>query len=128
MITDRDISMCALFQGQSLAALRVQDAMSRDVSCCGPADESKLVERVMADRQIRRIPVVSAEGTLLGIVSLADLAGKAGPDSRGRGRVTESEVSRTLASICARRKHDAIPLLATGLHEQPQDGSEQPLA
>lgn len=129
MITDRDISMCALFESKPLAALRVQDAMSRDVSCCGPSDESKAVEGLMSQRQIRRVPVVSAEGRLVGIVSLADLAGEATPGARGHDRVTEAEISRTLAGICARpAREGAVPTLAATFQEQPQTASEQPHA
>lgn len=102
MITDRDISMCALFEGKPLSQLKVRDAMSRDVGSCRPEDDTSRVERLMSDRQIRRVPVVSEEGGLVGIVSLADLVRHAKPrSSRAAGRVTEGEIRATLASICA---------------------------
>lgn len=120
MITDRDISMCALFEGKPLAALRVQDAMSRDVSSCGPDEESKQVEQIMTERQVRRVPVVNAEGNLLGILSLADLVRQTGPGSpRTSGRVTESEIGKTLAGICVRRSRAEVPTLASALQDDP---------
>lgn len=107
MITDRDISMCALFEGKPLSQLRVQDAMSRDVGACRPGDDTSRVERLMSERQIRRVPVVSEEGNLVGIVSLADLVRHAKPrSSRSPGRVTESEIRETLAHICAPNREE----------------------
>jgi CBS domain-containing protein len=110
MITDRDISMCALFQGKPLSQLKVRDAMSRDVGSCRPADDTSRVERLMSERQVRRVPVVNEEGNLVGIVSLADLVRHAKPrNSRAPGRVTESEIRETLASICAPSRSEETP-------------------
>jgi predicted transcriptional regulator len=103
MITDRDIAMCALFQGKPLGEISVQEAMSHGVSACHVEDEPDKVEQLMSERQIRRIPIISAEGRLLGIVSLADLVREAGPRSaRAPSRITESEIRNTLAAICER--------------------------
>lgn len=114
MITDRDIAMCALFEGKPLAQLQVQDAMSRDVGWCGPSDETGDVERLMSERQIRRVPVISAQGKLIGIISLADLVRRAKPKgSRVPDRVTESEIRKTLAGICAPSRGKAAPAMAT---------------
>jgi len=104
LITDRDICMCALFEHEPLSKLRVGQAMTRDVLACKSADTLKQAERVMQEGRVRRLPVLSAEGKLLGIVSLADLARAAARDSRtgAMGRdISESEVGHTLATICA---------------------------
>jgi CBS domain-containing protein len=115
MITDRDISMCALFQGKPLSQLKVRDAMSRDVGSCRPADDTSRVERLMSDRQVRRVPVVNEEGNLVGIVSLADLVRHAKPrNSRAPGRVTESEIRETLANICAPSRSEEAPSAMAG--------------
>jgi len=104
LITDRDICMCALFEGRPLSGLRVQQAMTQRILACRPADSLEQAERVMQEGQVRRLPVLSAEGQLLGIVSLADLARAAareGGTSRMIGRdISESEVGVTLAAIC----------------------------
>jgi CBS domain-containing protein len=96
MITDRDICMSALFGGKPLSELRVADAMSREVHLCRPNDSPAEVERLMRERQVRRVPVADASGRLLGVVSLADLA-RTGRDSAD---VTEKDVGATLAAIC----------------------------
>jgi CBS domain-containing protein len=103
MITDRDIAMCALFQGKPLREIGVQEAMSHSVSACHLDDAPDKVEQLMSERQIRRVPIVSAEGRLLGIVSLADLVREAGPHStRAPSPITELEIRNTLAAICER--------------------------
>jgi CBS domain-containing protein len=99
MITDRDICMSALFEGKPLHDLRVSNAMSRRALSCRPSDQPARVERVMRERQIRRVPVTDESRNLLGIVSLADLARAAQRQSETAG-VTETDVGDTLAAIC----------------------------
>ena len=94
MVTDRDICMCALFQGRPLRELRVADAMSREVYTCRPSDRPAEVERTMRRRQVRRVPVTDREGRLVGIVSLADFARDASVETPA------SEIGSTLAAIC----------------------------
>lgn len=74
MITDRDICMCALFQGKPLGELRVNQAMTTRLRCCAPDDTLEQAERLMSDGQIRRLPVVTDQRALVGLISLADLA------------------------------------------------------
>lgn len=99
MITDRDICMSALFEGKPLCDLRVASAMSRRVLVCLPSDQPARVERVMRERQIRRVPVTDESQNLLGIVSLADLARAAQRQSKAAG-ITETQIGDTLAVIC----------------------------
>jgi len=74
MITDRDICMAAYTRGKPLAELSVSGTMSTHPVTCRPTDTLPAVMELMAERQIRRVPVVDDEGRLAGIVSLADLA------------------------------------------------------
>jgi CBS domain-containing protein len=102
MITDRDICMAALLEGQPLNGLRVVEVMSREICACSPVETPAQVERKMRDRQIRRVPVVDDGGRLVGIVSLADLARAARPggaSTRATG-ISETEITGTLAAIC----------------------------
>jgi len=113
LITDRDICMCALFERQALSALRVRQAMTQRVLACQPSDSVEQAERVMQQGQVRRLPVLSAEGRLLGIVSLADLARTATRDGGTRvlGRdISDSEIGQTLAAICKPQASAALAL------------------
>ncbi|MDZ5699037.1 CBS domain-containing protein [Chelativorans sp. M5D2P16] len=73
MITDRDIAIRAVAQGQGSNAL-VGDVMTRDVKYCFEDEDTDHIARNMADQQIRRIPVVNRDKRLVGILSLGDMA------------------------------------------------------
>ena len=101
MITDRDITMCALFQGKPLRELCVSEAMARDVLTCRPGDSLADAEKIMGQGKIRRLPVVDKEESLIGMISLADLAQEAARERTARTQeITETEVGDTLAAIC----------------------------
>jgi len=101
VITDRDICMSALFQGKPLRDLRVTDAMSRELLVCRPGDSLADVEKTLRKARIRRLPVVSEQGTLIGMIALADLAREAARESTAaKQEITETEVGDTLAAIC----------------------------
>ena len=67
--------------------------MSRDPSCASPDTDVSEVERIMSERQVRRVPVVDSAGRLEGIVAQADLALS---DDAG---VSDREVARTVEQI-----------------------------
>jgi CBS-domain-containing membrane protein len=104
LITDRDICMCALFEHAPLAELLVTQAMTKHVLGCQPGDSLEQAERAMQGGRVRRLPVLSSEGDLLGMISLADLAREAEREGSNRifGRDSAaSDVGHTLAAICA---------------------------
>jgi CBS domain-containing protein len=102
MLTDRDICMAALFRGKPLHELKVADAMSRDLSVAKVDDRPEDVELLMREQRIRRVPVTDADGVLVGIVSLADLAltARRAASRRREAGVSERDVGHTLAAIC----------------------------
>ncbi|MGX5733275.1 CBS domain-containing protein [Bosea thiooxidans] len=83
-ITDRDIVVRAIAQGQNGGAL-VRDVMTRDVKYCFDDEEMDHVVRNMGDNQVRRLPVVNRNKQLVGVVSLADGALKDSPEMAGIG-------------------------------------------
>jgi CBS domain-containing protein len=74
IITDRDICMAAYTKGLPLGSIRVADVMSRNVRSCTPTDTLERAIGIMAEAEVRRLPVVAEDGKLRGIVSLADIA------------------------------------------------------
>jgi len=74
IITDRDICMAAYTKGMPLNSIRVADVMSRHVHRCAPDDTLERAIGMMAEAEVRRLLVVSEDGKLRGIVSLADVA------------------------------------------------------
>ncbi|GAB3442509.1 CBS domain-containing protein [Massilia solisilvae] len=77
MITDRDIVVRAVAQGLAPTTARVADVMSTDVPWVFEDEPQGEVLQLMGERQAHRLPVVSREMELVGMVSISDL-GNAG--------------------------------------------------
>ena len=75
MITDRDIAVRAVAKGLP-PDTPVSQVMSKEVLYCFEDDDVKNVAKNMSDIQVRRLPVVTREKKLVGILSLGDLARK----------------------------------------------------
>jgi CBS domain-containing protein len=71
VITDRDIALRVVAEGRASATVR--EAMSTGVRTCPQDADLKDVMKVMADEQVRRVPIVDEQGELVGIVSQADI-------------------------------------------------------
>ena len=113
MLTDRDICMAAYTQGGALRSLRVSSAMSRKVHSCKAEDSLAAAEEFMRTNLIRRLPVTDAEGHLVGIISLNDLAREAEHErTQAKKEVTGDEVGLTLAAICTPRLPRAVAAAA----------------
>ena len=80
VVTDRDIVIRAVAEGDYECT--VDDIVSDDVICANPRMTTAEAAELMAEHQIRRLPVTDEEDRLVGIVSLGDLAVKEGRDSR----------------------------------------------
>lgn len=101
MITDRDVCMATWLQHRAPQDLAVAGAMSERLYYCSPTDSLSAAEELMRTRQVRRIPVLSPDRRLLGILSLADIA-KATGFASDMGLLA-SDVSLTLADIVRHR-------------------------
>jgi CBS domain-containing protein len=91
MITDRDIVLRCVAEKHP-ASSKVEDIMSADLITISPDATSKEAVRLMAEHQIRRLPVVE-EGKLIGIVSLGDFAVRELTDDQAKTAL--SEISET---------------------------------
>jgi CBS domain-containing protein len=74
LITDRDIVIRAVGENHDPTTARAEEVMSTDLYTAKPHDRLVDVIRKMGDKQVRRIPVVSDSGRLLGMISMADIA------------------------------------------------------
>jgi len=102
VLTDRDVCMSAWSRGQLLTNIRVEDAMSKQVFSLKPGQEVGLAEKLMAEHQVRRIPIVDASEKPVGIVSMNDLAREA--TRAGNFKDGISRAIHTLAAICRPRR------------------------
>jgi len=102
IITDRDICMAAYFSNLPLAAMGVGDHMSRQVFSVEPAATVEAAEQLMAEKQVRRLPVVGFEGELVGMITMGDLARAAVESSRKE--VDVRELASTMSRIVMARR------------------------
>ena len=84
MITDRDIVIRAVADGDGLDQRTAADVMTSGVQCCREDQNVGDVLKDMGDQQIRRLPVVDDEKRLVGIVSIGDLSREAKPKQVGK--------------------------------------------
>jgi CBS domain-containing protein len=89
MITDRDITLEATAQSRDPVTTLVRDCMRPEVIYCFEDEDVDEAERIMQEKQIRRLPVLTREKRLVGIVSLGDLATKY-PSQGGRHHTQRS--------------------------------------
>ena len=78
IITDRDITIRATAEERDPRNTLVRDCMSPEMVYCFEDQDPKEAERIMQEKQIRRLPVLTREKQLAGIVALGDLATKTG--------------------------------------------------
>jgi len=80
MVTDRDLLIALGTRNRNASDLPVSEVMSKDLSLCTPDDDVRDALKIMAERQLHRLPVVDKDGGLKGILSLDDIALRAETD------------------------------------------------
>ena len=96
MVTDRDIVLRCVAAEEDPAQTLVRDIMTRGCASVSPHEDCRAATRLMAQQQVRRLPVVE-EGKLVGIISLADLARSQRFDmeaAQALGEISENIVRR----------------------------------
>jgi len=73
LLTDRDIVVSAVALEIDTRTLLVEDLMSGEVATVLEDDSLGTVLELMAERGVRRVPVLSGDGTLVGLLSFDDL-------------------------------------------------------
>lgn len=73
IITDRDIVVQVVAEGNDVKGIRIQDVMSRNPVTCRPDEDIQNALDRMAQHQVRRIPVVDGKDRVVGIISQADV-------------------------------------------------------
>ena len=74
MVTDRDIVCRVVAAGRACGEATVAEAMSEGITAISGETTIDEAVRSMGDRQVRRLPVVDAQGRVVGILAQADLA------------------------------------------------------
>jgi CBS domain-containing protein len=74
IVTDRDVAVRVVARGLDSDTTEVGEVASRDVVALTPDHNLDDALRLMAQEQVRRVPVVAAENRLVGMVAQADVA------------------------------------------------------
>jgi CBS-domain-containing membrane protein len=105
MITDRDLLIALGTSNRRASEVMVGEVMHGNPSVCVTTDTVGAALKAMAERQVRRLPVVDAGGSLKGILSMNDIAQHAGSD----GDLSYEDAGRTLKSIGEPRAVKSAP-------------------
>ncbi len=92
IITDRDIVVRVLAGGKDPKTTRVSEAMTADPVTVGPDTSVDQAQQVMAERQVRRLPVVEG-GRLVGLVVIGQVARR--DDAKDVGRTLKEVSAKT---------------------------------
>ena len=137
IVTDRDLAVRVL--GGALAGSRgvqtpVTDVMTGYPYTARPDDDLRHVEKLMAEHQVRRVPVVDGDGHCVGIISQGDIArtALAKPEM-----VSEREVAIVVERISSpvRRKSDprfaetirlsgSMERISTSMEQRPESRAD----
>ncbi|MDP9096744.1 MAG: CBS domain-containing protein, partial [Pseudomonadota bacterium] len=74
ILTDRDILFRVVAAGKSNTEALVGDVMTPTIYSCRQEDKLTTALDLMAARNVRRLPVLDANGVMVGLVTLADLS------------------------------------------------------
>jgi CBS domain-containing protein len=99
VITDRDLAIAMATKNKLPAESVVGEIVEKGkVQACSPDDDVKTALAKMREHQVRRLPVVNAEGRLEGILSINDLIRHSKVDNR---ELSDQDVLTTLKAICS---------------------------
>ena len=104
LVTDRDICMAAALKNRNLSNIAVEDVVSGKIYTCKPDDDIRGALKTMQENRVRRLPVVAADGTLAGMLSMNDVVLRA-EEAREKkaAELTYGDVVNTYKSICEHR-------------------------
>lgn len=81
IVTDRDIVVRVVAEGRDPDRTQVSTVSSDGVVTIPASEGTEAAEELMREHAVRRLPVVSDDGKLVGVVTLADIAAREDPSS-----------------------------------------------
>jgi CBS domain-containing protein len=104
VLTDRDICIAFGTRNRLPGQITVGEVMSRRVFSCSPEDDIHYALRIMREGQVRRLVIISRDGTLAGVLSLDDVLCRAEYSKQGKEpELTSEEVVSTYKTINQRQ-------------------------
>ena len=97
IVTDRDLTERVIADSRDPNETLMQDVMTRDPVTIGEDDSVQRAVDLMREGEIRRLPVVSEDGTLVGLLSLDDLLMRLAEQMSKIGQLVRRETPRAVA-------------------------------
>jgi len=95
IVTDRDLVTKVVAGGQPVERATARDAMTSNPASCAEDEDVARAITMMAERQVRRMPVVDAQGRVIGMIAQADVATRMHSDVE-TGQMVESISEKSL--------------------------------
>jgi CBS domain-containing protein len=92
IVTDRDLATKVVAEGRDPNRMAVAEVMTREPIVCCADDAVQTALDLMAEQQVRRIPVVDDRGQVLGIIAQADVATRV--EEPGKTAAVVEEISK----------------------------------
>ncbi len=73
IVTERDIARALGEHGRNAALMQISQIMSLDLVICDPDENVQQALALMGKNKIRNLPVVAANGHMLGVVGIMEL-------------------------------------------------------
>jgi CBS domain-containing protein len=124
MLTDRDIAVRVAAQGRDPDQVKVVDVASKQLVTIDPEQDLDEALRIMAQHQVRRLPVVEEDGRLIGVVAQADIA-REGDDSTTGQLVQEISESGGQMSSMEEQVEGQVEVQVEGPIEGQQEVQEE---
>lgn len=102
VLSDRDITIRALADGMDANIMLARDLMTTPAISCFEDQDVREAAKIMEEKQIRRLVVLSRDGkSLVGVISLGDLArnGTANLSGKVLQKVSEPETSEPAKNV-----------------------------
>ena len=94
MLTDRDLALKIVAEGRDPKSTKVEEVMTRNVVTCRTDDDLQKALDLMAEHQLRRIPVMDSSNGISGIIAQADVATRLNQPEKTAAMVKEISESK----------------------------------
>ena len=100
IVTDRDLVLRGMACGKNIDTTKVSDIMTCNPCTCKEDDDIEKAEDLMAENQIKRIPVCDNNNNIVGMLSIGNLF-------QNHEDLNEDELCHTLECICKNSNKNA---------------------